>query len=45
MVAVGCVEWRDADEHFEDEDAEGVPVHTFIVTCLLDDLIFLSGTR
>jgi hypothetical protein len=37
-VGFGLVVRREAGEHFEDEDAEGVPVDGFVVSLLADDL-------
>lgn len=38
-IAVRLVVWRETGEHLEDEDAEGVPVYTFVVALLVDDLV------
>jgi hypothetical protein len=37
-VGFGLVVGWEAGEHFEDEDAEGVPVDGFVVSLLADDL-------
>lgn len=37
-VGVGLVVWGKSGEHLEDEDAERVPVHGFVVPLLLNDL-------
>jgi hypothetical protein len=38
-VGVWLVVWRKTREHFEDEDAEGVPVDGFVVSVLADYLM------
>jgi hypothetical protein len=37
-VGGGLVVGREAGQHFEDEDAEGVPVYGFVIPALADDL-------
>jgi hypothetical protein len=38
-IGVGLVVRREAGEHLEDEDAEGVPVDGFVIALLADDLV------